>query len=298
MRAMIGECDAGAGYEVAHRAGDHDLASLRVRRNPRAGVHGNPGDLPASHLTLSCMQACANPESQLPQLADDPGRAPDRAGWTVKGGKETISRSVDLAAAVPGELAANDLMVALEHLEPSPVAEFGSTIRGVDDVGEEDGREEAIGRRLLPSSRVPDLVQKPACLGHDAIGVRTAQREVPDPRELDEPSSRDLACEVAGRLKRHQAILYAVEDERGDANQGKDVTDVDVLVHPQQRLEHPRACPEPEQVEEPSGLLLAEGAERLLGCECLLTRPVDAELLLDPPLIRLVGHPPGVVGCP
>src|SRR5206468_5668421 len=88
------------------------------------------------------------------------GRAADRPGRPVEGREEAVAGRVDRAAAEANELAAHELMVALEQLAPSAIAERGGALTGADDVGEEHGSEHAVGLALLPATRVPAFPQE------------------------------------------------------------------------------------------------------------------------------------------
>ena len=52
---------------------------------------------------------------------------------------------VALLATKAGQLSADESMVTLEQLAPGPTPELGGALGRADDVGEEDGREDAVG---------------------------------------------------------------------------------------------------------------------------------------------------------
>src|SRR5919197_928590 len=131
--AALLEGDPGAGDEVAYRARDEHLARFRERRDALAGVEART-------------QLDAEPPDRL---LDRVGGA-DRPRRPVECGEEAVPRGVDLLPAEPDELDPNGLVVRLEQLAPAPVAELHRALRRADDVGEEDGCEDAVGLGRRP----------------------------------------------------------------------------------------------------------------------------------------------------
>src|SRR5918912_3540752 len=127
--AALLEGDPRAGDEVAHRARDEDLTRPGQRRDPRAGVDGDPAHLPVRELALAGVEPCAELEPEAAHAVADRARGADRACGPVEGGEEAVAGGVDLAPAVARELAADGGLVRLEQLAPAPVAELGSTLR-------------------------------------------------------------------------------------------------------------------------------------------------------------------------
>ena len=60
---------------------------------------------------------------------------------------------------MPTQRVANEPMVLLHELTPATVAELGSRFRGADNIGEEDGRQKALGLapRHVRESTTPAL---------------------------------------------------------------------------------------------------------------------------------------------
>ena len=79
-----------------------------------------------------------------PRSRRSPGAA-DAAGRSVEAHHEPVAERLHLAAAEAPQRVAHAAAVALEHLAPALVAEASRGVRGVDDVGEQDRREHAIG---------------------------------------------------------------------------------------------------------------------------------------------------------
>ena len=70
--------------------------------------------------------------------------------------------------------------------------------------------------------------------------------------------ARNPVSEVSARLDRYEPVLGAVQNERRHPDERQDVADVELLVHPQERLEHSRARAVAQIVEECVGLLRRE----------------------------------------
>src|SRR5439155_24867411 len=104
----------------------------------RAGVGGDPGDLAVEQLALARVQAGSHLDSQCADSFDDRLGAADRPCRPVEAGQEAVAGGVDLAAAEADELAADELVVALEQLAPGAVAERGGWLARAGDGREED----------------------------------------------------------------------------------------------------------------------------------------------------------------
>src|SRR5205085_5710494 len=101
------ELEARAGDEVFDRARNEDLARLRLLRDSRADVNGDPADLAVQPLALACVQAGAYLEPEpLHRLGDRAGTA-DRAGRPVEGGEKAVARRIEFRAPEANELAAD-----------------------------------------------------------------------------------------------------------------------------------------------------------------------------------------------
>src|SRR2546425_7154610 len=110
-----------------------------------------PATLP-SMLALACVQAGTHLETQLRHRLNDRAGASNPPRGTVEGGEEAVPGRVHLAAAEAYKLAAHELVVALEELAPGAVSQLGRPLARADDVGEEDGREDAVWLSFFPAA--------------------------------------------------------------------------------------------------------------------------------------------------
>ena len=94
------------------------------------------------------------------------------------------------------ELPADKLVVAFEQLAPGPVAERGRLLAGADYVGEEYGRQHAIGFGRLPFAG-SDLGAEARQLGEEFLLIVADGRREVAARELDEPSPANVLDEVS-----------------------------------------------------------------------------------------------------
>src|SRR5919197_291292 len=188
--AALLEGDPGAGDEVAHRARDEHLARPGEGRDARAGVNRDAAHLPVRELALAGVEPGSELEPEPPDRLLDRVGGPDCPRRSVECCEEAVPRGVDLLPPETVELDTNGLVVRLEQLAPAPVAELHRALRRADDVGEEDGREDAVGlgRRPRPGQELLDLV-------HDLVGVDP--RDVVVPGQLDEACARDVLGDVA-----------------------------------------------------------------------------------------------------
>jgi hypothetical protein len=100
-------------------------------------VHGDPADLSVGGLGFSGMQTRADPNTQLGDCRDDRVGSTYRLGRLIKGGKEAVSRSIQLSATEPAKLPANRRVVSRHQPLPGLVTEFDGQVGGPGDVREE-----------------------------------------------------------------------------------------------------------------------------------------------------------------
>ena len=121
---------------------------------------------------------------------------------------------------------------------------------------------------------------------------------MPDSGELDEPGRGEALRDVPGGLDGDQLILAAVQDERGHAHGGENVADIDLLVHPVQRREHPGAGSVPDIVDERLDLVFVLHSERAHRFACLGSRRIDSQRLIDLALVGVFAAAPREVRRP
>ena len=107
-------------------------------------MNGHTLDPGAGKLDLPGMEAGSDLEAQGAHAVADRLGAPDRARRAVEGCEEPVAGDADLAPPVLTQSASDDVVVVREQFLPPPVAELDRALRGADDVGEEDGREDAV----------------------------------------------------------------------------------------------------------------------------------------------------------
>ena len=76
--APVGELDARAQHEVAHRSRDEHFVRAGHAADSCADVHGKAGNVIAAPLTLTGMQPGTNVDAELRYLGDDSARAMHR----------------------------------------------------------------------------------------------------------------------------------------------------------------------------------------------------------------------------
>src|SRR3990172_7522711 len=136
---------------------DEVLHGLRNKhlRGTGEGTHagpdrdGDPGDVGSVELDLTGVESTSDLDPERRHRPDDRPGEPDPAGGAVERYEEPVPHRLDLATAESTELSPHDPVVVLADLAPPGVAQRGGVGRRVDDVGEQHGREDAIGRALF-----------------------------------------------------------------------------------------------------------------------------------------------------
>src|SRR5258706_14895482 len=108
---------------------------------------GGAADFVGDQLGSGGVQGGAGLESELVNRVLDRTRAADGAGGTVEAGEKAVSGRVKFTAVEAGELPAYAGVVLSEQHAPAAVAEVGWLCGRADDIGGEDGREQAGGLR-------------------------------------------------------------------------------------------------------------------------------------------------------
>ena len=182
------------------------------------------------------MDPGADLELERPDGLDDRLRAAHGAGGSVERCEEPVSGGVDLDPVIPPEDRADRGVVALDGLPPSSVAELGRLLGRSDDVREQHGREHPIERRLLVAHRTEESADLLDHRRHVAV-----PGEVVRALELDEPSPRDVASQVAAFLDVIHDLVLPMHDERGGLHRTEHASDVGLPLELVQRHRHPRA---------------------------------------------------------
>ena len=81
-----------------------------------------------------------------PERLDDRDGAGDRLGRTVERGEEPIAGSVDFAATKSLQLRSHRAVMGRNEVAPSSITEADGQLSRADDVGEQDGGKDTLGR--------------------------------------------------------------------------------------------------------------------------------------------------------
>ena len=124
------------------------------------------------------------------------------------------------------EQVANRFVMAREHVSPASIPQGRRLLGRTDDVGEEKSREHAIRLRGVSRAREKflDLVK---------YRIRIADEiDVVGSGECREPSSRNVACDVARLVDANIPILFAVHHQGRHPDRRQDVADIGFRVAP------------------------------------------------------------------
>jgi hypothetical protein len=128
-------------------------------------VYRDAAEVAGVALDFTRMDTSANPQTILLGVPTDRCRTPHGSCRSVEEGKEAVTRRVDFHATEPVQLDPHSLVVRGQQLFPGRISQPDGHLRGVDDVGDEQGRDEALarlGRSLAMSSGYGDQVRHPA----------------------------------------------------------------------------------------------------------------------------------------
>ena len=144
MHASILETDPRAGDEILDSSRDEHLAAVRVPRHAGADVDGDAADLSVHQLALPCVEPRPNLDSEVADCPVDCRCAADAARRPVEGCEEPVAGRIELMSTMACQLRSHERVMRFEQRTPSRIAKLGEVRCRVHDVGEEDGRENAI----------------------------------------------------------------------------------------------------------------------------------------------------------
>jgi hypothetical protein len=190
-------------------------------------------------------------------------------GRAVEVGEEAVAGRVHLTATEAYELTADELVVTLEELAPGTVSQLGGVLARSDDVGEEDGREDAVSVGFCPAAGLPDLVQKALdVLIHLDRGLACGEMSR---RDFDEPRPGNAIGDVPPHVDRHDRVVGSVQDECRHADRRQHMTNVDLLVQPGESFDRSGAAAPAEVVDPFMRLsIVVELHARTDGRQCLV----------------------------
>src|SRR5262249_29843001 len=104
----------------------------------------------APKFDLPGVESGADLDAQRLHSGDDGLRAPDGAGRAVEGCQDAVAGVLHEPSTVPLQFSTDEGVVLVEEVLPPPVPHLGRAYGGGDDVGEQDGGEEAVDLRNRP----------------------------------------------------------------------------------------------------------------------------------------------------
>ena len=150
-----------------------------------------PRTLSPATSILARVAAGPDLDAAVVERSRDRVRAADRARRTVESREDAVARRIYEGAGEPRDFSLRELVVGTDELLPAGVAELSQFDGRIDDVGEQDGGEHAVGLdgRPFHPEEITDGVE-------DRILVARPRRMV-FAWQLDEPSAGDLRGEPA-----------------------------------------------------------------------------------------------------
>ena len=197
-------------------------------------MDGDATDAVAALLALAGVEPGAQAETERGDTLACRDGAADCTRRPVERREVAVARDVDLTTPMPARLAPEHREDLRDEIGPCAISATCELLGRADDVGEEHGREHAIGLgdAALAGHELLDL-------GEDRFRV-AHPREVVAPGHLDEAGPRDPLGEVATALDRDR-VLAPVDHERLDADGREDVTHIGVAGHRQDLAHRTRA---------------------------------------------------------
>ena len=111
----------------------------------------NAADLVLHEFALPCMKPRADLEAELANAVPNRTRAPNSPCRPVEGREESVAGRIHFPSAEVPQLRSDESMVLLNELPPPAIAELGRAGGGIDEIGEQDRRQDAV-RAGLPST--------------------------------------------------------------------------------------------------------------------------------------------------
>ncbi len=155
------------------------------------------------------------------KFAFDLLRTPDRPRGSVERRQEAVAERLHLLAAISPEPVTDDTVMSSQQVAPVAVAEFGGAVCRIDDVGEQDGRQDrvGIGGATLAGEELLDLVKHGVTVARNHAVVAAV--------ELDEARAVDAGRQMPALLDRDQRVVSPVDHERRRLDRGQQVANVD-----------------------------------------------------------------------
>src|SRR5262249_6735961 len=202
-------------------------------------MNGNAAEIGALSFALAAVESCPDLDAQRAYLPRDAHCTADRPAGSIKSNQETISCCVHLPPTESRQLPSYDDVVLLQQLSPVPITYCCRPSCGVDNIGEEDRRQNSIWLRAVTDSREEflDLVEKRVRISHIGCMSRSDQ--------LNEFGSLDGLGHVTCLVDSREPVTASVQNQGRYIYDRKNVTDVDLHVHPHDGYRSARTRREP-----------------------------------------------------
>jgi hypothetical protein len=203
----INELDLGPDNEVFDGSRDQDFPGPRKCGYPSSNVNRQSPKILSSHFALAGVE----PNSQLEPIAGcglgDRLRTSDCSSRAVERSDKAVAGRVHLPPEESTQLFPHCVIVSVKDSSPSLVSEGSGGLRGPDDVGEKDGRQDAV-----------DLDD--GAFSCDELGnfvddrVRRRCETDVSSGQFDQARSFDLVSQEAAVLERNENVFTSVQHER------------------------------------------------------------------------------------
>ena len=166
-------------------------------------------DVAAAHLDLAGMQSGPELDADGSHRVPDCSGTTDGAGRAVEDSYEGVASGVHLTAAKPVQLLTNKQPMLVQQPCPAVVTQACRGLGGGDDVREEYGDQDPVGRRHRRGAG-----QESLDLRQNAVGV-AGPIGVALTRKLDVPGPRNALSQIAAVLDPDDLVALPVQDQRG-----------------------------------------------------------------------------------
>src|SRR4029077_5311600 len=227
LRAKIFERDAGAGHKILDRARDDDVVGTSETCDPRGDVHSDAPYVVVRKFDFASVNACANRYSERAQRRDNGLCALNGARGSVERCKKAVPQRLDLPPTKAGQLSSYDLVVLVQQVAPTAVAQCRGLLGRADDIGKENR-----GQHPIDHDWRSRAGQKLVYRIGDLAGAISNKRYVVASRKLEVARIGDERCEFSPPFDIDGHVILAVDDKRRDMNGGEDGRYVNLAVQP------------------------------------------------------------------
>src|ERR1700731_1544418 len=144
VRAEILERDAGAGHKILDRTRADDVVGTSETCDPRGDVHCDAPYVIVRNFDFASVNACANRYSERAQRGDDRLCAVNGTCRAIERCKKAVPKRFHFTPTKAGQVSSYSLVVLVQQVAPTAVAERGSLLGRTDDVGKENRGEHPV----------------------------------------------------------------------------------------------------------------------------------------------------------